>query len=101
MRLDARLRKLEARVRLEPIVLYFADGSMREICGPGDYLLDLFAGAIGGADLSAREAEHVDLILRCAHAEEPGGARMVEVMKALMDGPVVPNGAGARTALPQ
>jgi hypothetical protein len=91
MRLDARLRKLEARVSWDPIVLYFADGSTREIRGPGDYLLELFAGAFGGANLSPRQAEHVDLILRCAHSEEPGGGRMVEVMQALLDSPAAPD----------
>ncbi|MGD1092675.1 MAG: hypothetical protein ABSB35_11890 [Bryobacteraceae bacterium] len=91
MRLAARLRKLETRVSSEPIVLHFADGSTKEIRGPGDYLLDLFAGATGGTDLSPRQAEHVDLILRCAHSEEPGGGRMVEVMQALLDSPAAPD----------
>ena len=33
MRLEERIRALEARFISDPVILYFADGSTREICG--------------------------------------------------------------------
>ena len=41
MRLEKRVQALEARM-LDPVILYFAEGSTREICGRADYLLRLF-----------------------------------------------------------
>ena len=47
MRLERRLRALESKMFADPLTLYFADGSKREICGRGDYLLRLFCAACG------------------------------------------------------
>jgi hypothetical protein len=69
-----------------PVVLRFADGSTREIRGRSGFLLTLFQGAIGGANLSPAQAAQLDLIRRCANAEEPGGGRMIELMHALLVG---------------
>lgn len=101
MKLEARLRKLEARASSDPIVLHFTDGSTREIRGRGDYLLDLFAGAIGGGDLSPRQAEHVDLILGCVSAKEPSGGHMIELLRALLDSPTALDDTDANLALHQ
>ena len=51
MRVERRVRALEARYIKDPVVLYFADGSTAEICGHGDFLLRLevlkLAGWVG------------------------------------------------------
>jgi hypothetical protein len=52
MRLEKRIRALEARMLADPVILYFVDGTTREICGRCDYLLRLFYGACVGGDLS-------------------------------------------------
>src|ERR1035438_325323 len=50
MRLEKRVRALEARLIGAPVILHFADGSKRELRGSGDFLLHLFYGACGGAN---------------------------------------------------
>ncbi len=92
MRLERRVRALEARLITDPLVLYFADGSTREIHGRGDFLLNLFQGACGGADLSPWQAEQLELVRRSVGAQEPGGGRMVELLKCLLHGPVEERG---------
>jgi len=52
MRLEKRIRALEARLISDPVMLYFADGSTRHICGRGDFLLNLLRGACGARELS-------------------------------------------------
>jgi len=52
MSLEKRIQALEARLIADPVVLCFAAGSKRELRGWGDFLLRLFQGAFGGADLS-------------------------------------------------
>jgi len=59
MRLEKRVRTLEARMLADPVVLYFADGSTREICGRADYLLRLFCTACYGGELSPRQASEL------------------------------------------
>jgi hypothetical protein len=81
-----RIQALEARMMSDPVVLHFADGSTREICGQGDSLLCLARGACG-ADLSPWQAEQLELIRQSVYAREPGGARLTEVVRCLLDGP--------------
>ena len=88
MSLERRIRALEARLIQDPIILRFSDGSTREISGRGDFLLRLFCGASGGADLAPWQAEQLELIRRSVAAREPGGGRMVEVLQCLLNGPV-------------
>ncbi len=71
----------------EPVILYFADGSTRKICGRGDFLLRLFQGACGGQDLSPEQTAHHDLIRQSISAQEPGGGHMVELLRCLLNGP--------------
>ena len=88
MRLEKRIRALEARMLAEPVILHFADGSTREIHGRGDYLLDLFIGSCGGADLSPAQAADLELIRQSVSAQEPGGARMTELIRCFQQHPV-------------
>ena len=62
MSLERRIRTLEARLITDPVVLFFADGSTRGIRGRGDFVLGLFCGALGGADLTPWQGEQLDLI---------------------------------------
>jgi hypothetical protein len=80
-RLEKRIRALEARLITDPVVLYFADGTTREICGRGNFLLRLFESACGGADLTTDQAEQLDLIRRSVAAREPGGGHMIELVR--------------------
>jgi len=93
MSLEKRIQALEARLIADPVVLCFAAGSKRELRGWGDFLLRLFQGAFGGADLSPGQAEELDLNRRCVAAQEPGGGRMIELLRCIPLGP-----AGTTTA---
>lgn len=90
MRFEKRLETLEAKMLSAPVILHFADGTTRLLTGRRYFLVDLFARA-SSADLSAIEAQQLDLIRQCVAAEEPGGGRMIEAMQALqgpLDEPV-------------
>ena len=86
MRLESRIRALEARFIEDPLILYFADGSKREMCGRPDFLLNLLVAGCGGAELSSGQAAQLELIRQSAHAQEPGGGRMIEVLRCLPKG---------------
>ena len=85
MRFEKRIRALEARMMTDPLILYFADGSTREICGQGDFLLRLFKGVFGRADLSPSQATQLDLIRQAVYAQEPGGGRLIELLRCFLD----------------
>ena len=88
MRLERRLRALESKMFADPLTLYFADGSKREICGRGDYLLRLFCAACGGEDLSPRQAAELDLIRDSVAAGGASCAQMTELIRCFLQGPV-------------
>jgi hypothetical protein len=88
VKIEKRLRALEARLSSEPVVLGFADGSTKEICGPRHFLLDLFCATRSGADLSPVQAEQLDLIRQSVSAREPGGGHMVELVRLFADRPI-------------
>jgi hypothetical protein len=69
---------------MDPIILHFADGSTREICCRGTYLLSLMRGVCRGEDLSPWQAEQLELVRRSLYAQEPGGARLTEVVRCLL-----------------
>jgi hypothetical protein len=92
MRFEKRLRALEARLIANPVVLHLPDGSTREICGRGDYLMDLFFGAGGHVDLTCGQAADLDLIRQCVRSKEPDGGRMIELIQAFLLGPVEESG---------
>ena len=84
MKLEKRIEALESKLLSAPVKLHFADGSTRFLYGPRDFMLDLIARA--SSDLTPTQVEQLDLIRRCTSAEEPGGARLVELIQS-MDGP--------------
>jgi hypothetical protein len=87
MSLQKRIRALETRLVGDPVTLFFADGTTRQIHGRGDFLLDLLAAACGG-NPGPREAAHLELICKSVDAQEPGGGHMVELVRSLLSGPV-------------
>jgi hypothetical protein len=84
MKLERRIRALEAKLFTEPLILHFADGSTRTIYGGGDFLMGLFKGVFGRADLGPGQAAQLDLIRQCVRSEEPGGGRMLELLRCLL-----------------
>jgi hypothetical protein len=84
MNFERRLRALEARMNTDPVILRFADGSTRELRGPGDFLLRLFPGVFGKTNLSPGQAAQLDLIRQSVGSKEPGGGRMVELIQCLL-----------------
>jgi hypothetical protein len=87
MRLEKRVRALEARFLADPVILYFADGSTREICGRPDYLLRLFCDACYGGDLSPRQVAELDLIRDSASAGGASCAQMTQLIRCFLLGP--------------
>jgi hypothetical protein len=84
MRLEKRIWALEARMITNPVILLFADGSTRELHGPGDFLLRLFPGVFGKANLSPGQAAQLDLIRQSVGSKERGGGRMVELLQCFL-----------------
>lgn len=87
MRLEKRIRALEARMLADPVILFSADGSKQEIHGPRNFLLDLLVRACGGAEIKPMQTAQLDLIRESVDAREPGGARMIELIRCCMYGP--------------
>jgi hypothetical protein len=76
------LELLEKPLNSEPIVLQMPDGRTETLCGRGDYVLDLFLRACRG-DL----APEIELVAQSVSSAEPGGGRMLELARALLNGP--------------
>ena len=79
MNFEKRLRALEARMISDPVVLSMPDGSKRELHGGGDFLLHLFPGVFGKANLSPGQAAQLDLIRQSVHAQ-----RLVELLQCFL-----------------
>jgi hypothetical protein len=84
MNFERRLRALEARMITEPVILLFADGNTQELRGPGDFLLRLFPGVFGKANLSPGRSAQLDLIRQSVGSREPGRGRLVELLQCFM-----------------
>jgi len=87
-RLEKRLRALEAGLLPQSVVLCFADGTTRTICGPANFLFSLFIDACKGSDMSPQRDEQLDLIRRSVNSMEPGGAHMADLIRCFLLGPV-------------
>jgi len=68
----------------DPVTIHLADGSTRLLCGPGDFLLRLFPGVFGRANLSPGQAAQLDLIRQSVGSKEPGGGRLVELLQCFL-----------------
>jgi hypothetical protein len=88
MNLQRRLALLEKQILREPTLLTMPDGSTVSIPGRSDYLVRLFVAVIGGETAGPDEARHLDLIRSCTASYEPGGGRLIEVIRCALVGPV-------------
>jgi len=86
--LNRRLAELEKGLISDPTLLTMPDGRVVTITGSGDYLLRLMGAACGGGNLSSEQAAQLELIRQCRRSEEPGGAHIVELIRAYLLGPV-------------
>ena len=87
MKIERRLRALESKMFADPVILYFADGSTREICGRADYLLKLFCTACYGGELSPRQSAELDLIRGSVSAGGASCAQMTQLIRCFLHGP--------------
>jgi hypothetical protein len=87
MKIERRLRALESKMFADPVILYFADGSTREICGRADYLLRLFCAACYGGEISPRQAAELNLIRDSVSAGRASCAQMTQLIRAFLHGP--------------
>jgi hypothetical protein len=62
--------------------LFFDDGSSVQISGRGDYILNLCAAAARG-----ERSQEIELIVRSVRSEEPGGGHMLDLVRAIINGP--------------
>jgi hypothetical protein len=93
VRVEKRVRALERRFKSDPVVLYFGDGSTREIRGPRDFMLRLLVAAAWGGDLSPGQQEQLELIRASVDSVEPDRAHLVDVVKCYLEGPALPIGS--------
>jgi len=82
MNIRRRLDLLEKRLTSEPIVLQMADGRTERLSGRGDYVLNLVARACRGD-----RTPEMALIAQSISSSDPGGAHMIELARALLNGP--------------
>ena len=83
MKLLRRLEALEKGIISEsPITLLMPDGRTETLRGGGDYLGDL----VSRAGYGDREPD-VDLLARSVSSTEPGGGRMLELARAILNSP--------------
>jgi hypothetical protein len=86
--LRRRLEALEQDLRSEPIVLLMADGRTETL--PGHDV----AGLLGRA-LDGDRTPEMELIARSVSSTEPDGAHMIDLARALLNGPVEDDGSEA------
>jgi hypothetical protein len=80
--LRRRLEALEKGVTTEPIALHMPDGRMETLPGHNDYVLNLLSRAVGG-----ERTPEMELISQSISSVEPGGAHMIDLARALLNGP--------------
>jgi hypothetical protein len=79
-------RRLEALEReftsTEPILLLMPDGRTETLPGHNDYVLGLVGRAVRGD-----RTPEMELIAQSISSVEPGGAHMIDLARALLNGP--------------
>jgi hypothetical protein len=88
-KLRRRVDVLEDRSLCEPTILTMPDGREARIFGDGDYFLRLFCCGLEGAN--PKQAAHLELIRESTDIKEPGGGRMVELIRCMLHGPARKN----------
>jgi len=90
MNLLRRLEALEKEKKFdrESIILHMPDGRSETLPGLNDYALDLFTCATRG-----ERTPELELIAQSIRSTEPGGAHMIDLVRALLNGPkMTPDG---------
>lgn len=87
MNLEKRLRALETELTTDALTLTMPDGSTPRLRSHG-YIGRLYSGMFGNTDTDPALAGELDLIRRSVDSKEPGGAHMVELLRALLNSPV-------------
>ena len=87
--LRRRLEALEQDLRSEPIALLMPDGRTETLPGHNDYVLNLLSRAVRGD-----RTPEMELVARSVSSIEPDGAHMIDLVRALLNGP---NEDGPRT----
>ena len=77
-----RLEALEQQFTSEPIVLLMPDGRTETLPGHSDYVLDLLGRAV-----REDRTPKMELIAQSKSSREPGGAHMIDLARALLNGP--------------
>jgi hypothetical protein len=86
MNLKKRIMALEKQLHRDPIVLILEDGQERVIpLRPGETALDVSHRVMNNPD-----GDEGQMVRRCVAVREPGGGRLLEMAKALLD-PVTDN----------
>ena len=82
-----RLEALEEQLTSEPIVLLMPNGRTETLSGQNDYVLDLLSRAVRGD-----RTPEMGLVAQSVSSVEPGGAHMVDLVRALLNGPAEDTG---------
>ncbi len=82
MNLHRRLELLEKQFTRGSVLLKMPDGRTEKLQGPGDFLLDLVARSMNGD-----RTPEMELIAQSISSTEPGGGRLVDVVRAFLNGP--------------
>jgi hypothetical protein len=80
--LRRRLELLEARLITEPIILQMPDGRTETPPGGRKRVCELLARACQG-----ERTPEMELIAQSISSSEPGGGHMIELVRALLNGP--------------
>jgi len=88
MKLHRRLEAIEKQLTSEPILLLMPDGGIETLPGYNDYVLTLLSRAVRG-----NRTPEMELIARSQSSTEPGGAHMIDLVRALLNGTVEEMGA--------
>ena len=83
LNLRRRLDALEGQLTSEPILLLMPDGHIETLPGHNDYVLDLLSRAVRGD-----RTPEMELVARSVSSIEPGGAHMIDLARAFLNGPV-------------
>lgn len=79
-------RRLEALEKnfcsVEPIVLLMPDETTETLAGHADYAVHLLGRAVRG-----ERTPDMDLVARSVSSTEPGDAHMIDLVRALLNGP--------------
>jgi hypothetical protein len=82
LNLRRRLEALEEQLTSEPILLLMPEGHTETLPGHNDYVLNLLSRAVRGD-----RTPEMELVAQSVSSAEPGGAHMVDLVRALLNGP--------------